>query len=801
MVLAEMAETIGMGAPSSLLKLLEKDSEVLNRMLDEFVRLSNDAQIRVFCFFESQKSDVAALLLKGLPFKTQELIVDKESATFPGVESLQLASDHFSLNKYTGPKDGNFVSVMNEIKATARKAPGIIKSRQNALRQALINDRTYHAIIDALGKGFSDLDVTVKGTYKGVKGTKKSWVADVDCFKQWREHQTPQLLWVHGKAGTGQGSIASSVIETLNETQDQGSIVASFFCDQSDENRRSLRGMLKILIRQIIDLNQDLAVHLLTDSKKAKSAGKQDFDPEGLSKVPTLWDALQSMAKDLPGGCIYIILYGLDQLAKESLGTFLEYMKEVSDKGSSNDDDDISPIKWMLLSRSGRPDIERTLKPRAHEINIDDSENSGYVSDALRADISARVDDLGLSAPLTYFVKRHIHSRAEDNYIYVSLVIQELKNAQASGLTKHAEIRALLESFPYGLTDMFEHTHKRVLNPSADGIEYTKEILRCLTLAQRAPTMRELAIMADLPHEDRDDLEKLKEHVRRCGAFLTLRGNELDENNMTVEWIDISAQEHLEKFAKDELALDLKDMQHGIIALRCLEYIYSVTEQYEAAQATKEKAEEDAAGADNEDHAEDEEQHETARPEDRQGDEEEKPPSPLPAEEKPVEDPGDDDQPETEVVQVSDASSNTDEHEFDDDDALQYPVQYWIEHAKLAPVDVIEEFRTGHAFWRDESPPRQNWWSVNDAMHLFPNQTNVSALHVATIAEFPAFVDHCKLYATTQGQVANAKYSIESQMGRRYQQRRLAWLPASILCVCFRELRDNANTARSWRGY
>ena len=66
-----MAETIGMGVPSSLLKLLEKDSEALIRMLDEFVRLSNDAQIRVFCFFESQKSDIAALLMKGLPFKTQ----------------------------------------------------------------------------------------------------------------------------------------------------------------------------------------------------------------------------------------------------------------------------------------------------------------------------------------------------------------------------------------------------------------------------------------------------------------------------------------------------------------------------------------------------------------------------------------------------------------------------------------------------------------------------------------------------------------------------------------------------------
>jgi hypothetical protein len=61
----------------------------------------------------------------------QEVIVDQDSATWPGVDKLQLESDHFKLNKYDSPKDPNFVKVSNEIKATAQKAPGIIKSRQN----------------------------------------------------------------------------------------------------------------------------------------------------------------------------------------------------------------------------------------------------------------------------------------------------------------------------------------------------------------------------------------------------------------------------------------------------------------------------------------------------------------------------------------------------------------------------------------------------------------------------------------------------------------------------------------------
>jgi hypothetical protein len=245
--------------------------------------------------------------------------------------------------------------------------------------------------------------------------------------------------------------------------------------------------------------------------------------------------------------------------------------------------------------------------------------------------------------------------------------------------------------------------------------------------------------MADLPEEDRQDLEQLKGHLIRCGGFVMLGGNEYDEDSMVVEWVDPAAQEHLEQFAQEELALEgeVKEMQHGIIALRCLEYVYTVTEKYEAAEAAKrikEDEEQEAAALDNE--------------------------MPFAGDtasadgiEETTEEPNDDDNgsdvedpPETEaaptVADEDEAGRDQEEHEFDKDDALMYPVEYWLEHAKLAPVDVIQEFKTGHPFWKDESPARQDWWSVNDSMHVLENQTNVTPIHVAVIAEFPAFLDH-----------------------------------------------------------
>ncbi|CAO2653999.1 Nn.00g107320.m01.CDS01 [Neocucurbitaria sp. VM-36] len=729
LVLAQMAETIGWGTPSDLVKILEKDSEILNSLLEDFALLARDAQIRLFCFFEQEKSDLVGLFIKGSLFKSQELIVDEASATITSVEKLGLKSDHFHLNKYDGPKDGNFKYVSEEIRVTAQKAEGILKTRQNQRRQALVNDRTYHTMIDHLGKGFQDIDAAKNGSFRGIRGSKLSSVLELENYKIWQQQSSVKVLWVHGRAGTGQGAIASSALEFLQRSREHGSIVTSFFCDQSDKQRRSLKGLLQMVVRQIIDLDQDLARHLLSDSTKSKDAGKQDFDAEETLRIPALWDALHKMAKDLPGGSVFIVLYGLEQLSEESLPVFLQYMKELLDlEGPIENDSEVAPIKWLLLSRSGRPSIEKALKSKALEVNLEDAENSAQVSDDLRTHISINVDELPLPASLAYFVKRHIHSRAEDNWIYVSLVIQELKNAWYSGQTQHADIRRLLESFPYGLTDMFEHVRKRVLDRKADGFEYTKEILRCRICAYVAPTLRELAVLAGLPSEDQKDLNKLKAYIVRCGAFLTLRGDSWDEANNTVEWIDISAQEHLEKYAKDDLSLDLRDMQHGIIALRSLEYIYYAIEQKAAAQRDKE-----VIGDDDDDASigeiVGEEDNINVHSRKENGSEHD----------------GEDDT----NAEDDDRTSTTSSGVEDEDDAqilptddLKYLTRYWVEHAKKAPRDVLEEFNFHHPFWQDETNARQEWWHIIEDVHARSGQTDVSVLHVAVILTFPELVDY-----------------------------------------------------------
>jgi ankyrin repeat protein len=729
-----MAEVAGWGTPSSLLKVLEKDSDILRSLLTEFSFMAREAQFRLLCFWEENDSDLVNYLVKGISWlKSKERIVDQASATIESFDSISLMSDHFQLNKYPGPKDGNFTSVSDEIRETANKADSIIKTRQNMLRQAQVDDRTYHSMMDALSKGFADVEAAVKGTYKGAKGTKSSAVLEIDSFQTWKSSNANPILWIHGKAGTGQGAIASSALEHLGQIQGQRSMIISFFCDQGDTMRRSIKGLLQMAVRQMIDLDQDLARHLLTDSRSSKDAGKQNFDSEEILKVPALWVTLHKMARDLSNTHVYVVVYGVEQLAEESLEQFLQYMTETLDtEATTHNEEDCRPIKWLLLNRSGRPNIKKCLRPRSLEIDLNDAENSAQVSDDLKAHISVSVDELALPSSLAYFVKRHIYSRAEDNWIYVSLVIQEVKNAWVAGSTQHAEIRRLLESFPYGLTDMFEHVRKRVLNPQADGYEYTKEILRCRILAYVAPTMRELAVMAGLPSEVWDDLEELKAYIVRCGAFFTLRGSDWDLDNSTVEWIDISAQEHLQKYAKNDLSLDLDDVQHGIIALRSLEYIYDAIEHQDAPE-------------------QDDEQEEPTEDPDVEG---EKVTDTVEVDNRSVHDTASqhsEHDEDDENVDEADSSSVGEEDKDEDvlDVDLRYPVQYWMEHAKRAPPDVLEEIDFDHSFWQQGSDARQRWWKTIEDVHNMTDQKDVSPLHVAVILEFPALVDHILSYKGT----------------------------------------------------
>ena len=463
--LAKMAESIGFGVTSGLLTMLEYGSEMLRDLLSDFSSLARESNMHLFCFFEQHASDMLNMMFKGPHPKYNEVVVEEDSAHIDGYRTGALAADHFQLNKYEGPKDGRYRAVSNEIKATVQKAEQILKTRQNAIRQNVVDDATYQAIVE-------DLKVTdpIKDLQHSVKGrplNQASWALDDDNYCKWFDALESQVLWLHGNAGQGQPVIASLIVHTLEERfQDsEGTFSAYFFCDEKDAHRRTLQDVLKLLIRQMILKNRDLVEHLLVCTTQGKKSDRktQDFK---MATVSELWKILHSMLHDARVDRAYFIVNALDEADRESRKDFLSLIEMyLQPSAEALTDEQATPIKWVFLSRSGRPDIEKVLS-HGLVINMEDEKNAALVNDGVKLEISRQVDEFAqekdLRDGLAYLIKRYVYSKADGNYIYAHLVVEQLRNLELSQLNS-STIRQILEDLPYGLTDMLEFVRKRVI--------------------------------------------------------------------------------------------------------------------------------------------------------------------------------------------------------------------------------------------------------------------------------------------------------------------------------------------------
>lgn len=220
----------------------------------------------------------------------------------------------------------------------------------------------------------------------------------------------------------------------------------------------------------------------------------------------------------------------------------------------------------------------------------------------------------------------------------------------------------------------------QVLKGSDLELEYSKEILRCLLLTRHPPTLEELAVVAGLPKQDWNNRKELKRHVMRCGALTTMFE---DDQDIKVQLSHPSVREFLKSKTNDWLAMGSEQIQHGVIALRCFDYVLLVVNASEESEVQSEVGQEEPDEAD---------QASNVETDQNQDDQEE---------ESPDNDKNDED----------DESESTpdDNQENSEKDVLKYPITQWIEHALEATADIVESFDIANIFWVLGSEQRAQW--------------------------------------------------------------------------------------------
>ena len=236
----------------------------------------------------------------------------------------------------------------------------------------------------------------------------------------------------------------------------------------------------------------------------------------------------------------------------------------------------------------------------------------------------------------------------------------------------------------------------QVLQASNVEAQYAKDILQALLLIKSPPTLDELAVIADLPEKDLSDQKAIRGWVNKCGGLVTV----FKQGSKTrVQLSQHCVRGILKKNANNEFSMGSENIQRGVIALRCLEYLHSAVKQarsgdrkivgelsryreadYSYHEDVKQKMEEGEESERDEQSEEDEELDEVENNADAadavdglQGDNEN-------------------------GYQRLDKLDH-DQHHRKEFKALRFCYAHWMDHAMNATPDVVEHFGLEDVFW------------------------------------------------------------------------------------------------------
>ncbi|KAK1998249.1 hypothetical protein LX36DRAFT_719328 [Colletotrichum falcatum] len=306
-----------------------------------------------------------------------------------------------------------------------------------------------------------------------------------------------------------------------------------------------LCGLLYMLVRQ----HPALAIYV---QDEYKHAGKRLF--EDRNAWVAVKDILTKVLADrvLEGGIL--VIDALDECLT-GLQPLLNFITTTP-----------SRAKWLVSSRNW-PEIEGKLDRPQHKVTIHLELNAESVSSAVLVYIRYKVDELAVQKKYhdetRDEVQRYLIRNSHDTFLWVALVCERLAHSEV----QQRHTLEILKMFPPGLEPLYGRMIKDI-SRSIDA-NLCKEILAIVSVVYRPVTLQELLCVVESPNLFGNNLEDLKEVIRSCGSFLTLREG-------TIYFVHQSAKDFLLNKAYsafDQIFPDGIAHQHHIIFSRSLEIL------------------------------------------------------------------------------------------------------------------------------------------------------------------------------------------------------------------------------------
>ncbi|UKZ48115.1 hypothetical protein TrVGV298_002351 [Trichoderma virens] len=409
----------------------------------------------------------------------------------------------------------------------------------------------------------------LKGSYR--------WILENDDFKRWYDDENSPLLWIKGDPGKGKTMLLCGIIDELSAStkltdQRGGALLSFFFCQATDKRINNSISVLRGLIYLLVKQEPLLKAHV---RRRHNDAGKALF--EDVNAWIALSDILTDILQDPSLPNTFLIIDALDECT-DGLSPLLNFIARTSAVSSH--------VKWLVSSRNW-PSIEEHLEAAPQKLRLCLELNEKSISTAVSTYIRFKVEQLTqekkYDSKLRKAVLWYLSSNADNTFLWVSLVCQQLAN------TPKRRIRENLTatSFPPGLDSLYQRMVDQILRWS--DADLCKRTLAVILAVYRPITVDELASFVDVDNDafdivdmandafdvgdmlddildvadTPDDVpgdEPLIEIINHCGSFLTLR-------DRTIYFVHQSAKDFLlEKSPHQIFSSGIELLHHTIFS-------------------------------------------------------------------------------------------------------------------------------------------------------------------------------------------------------------------------------------------
>lgn len=385
-----------------------------------------------------------------------------------------------------------------------------------------------------------------------------SWISNNSCYREWRNSERSELLWIHGDPGKGKTMLLiSQVLElksAIERSRDAQSSLAFFFCDDKDEGLKNAVSVLRNLLYQLLCQCPEYVNCFRDEYEKLRN---QLFSSSNAQQ--SLWRILEMVLDQSIGRTTWLLIDALDESDSESREILLRRLRSRIDRlncgqGSSRP----TKEKWLVTSRN-EPRIKEAM---GGSLDISLELNVSSVAEDVRRFINAKVEDLAKKKLYNKDQKKEItktlHGKADNTFLWASLVCAELQKVSA------IKAKKVLDILPSGLTNLYSRLIGQALKEQED--DDLRNLLVSVLFAVRPVTLSELAVMASLPQEYWGDPKSVQEYLEPCISIFSIQKE-------VVHFVHLSAKDYL--LSSDILGLSADGAEeHEMLVISCFKYVY-----------------------------------------------------------------------------------------------------------------------------------------------------------------------------------------------------------------------------------